>query len=174
MAHYNLLLAHYHSRNLYNLACFCDVKITHYTTKTLLNFVEICLPIHCHTISVLPLYFHVHILCTLYQNLTILEIIYVNFPMNTPSLGQLIKLWTITASMFCTYLDGLSLLWFFTFSFMNLQLLHIYIDSIVFYVYTIAFLTLVSLLKDGNDHDDWLSCHNIIRIIVKTYMITTM
>ena len=78
MAHYNLLLAYYHSRNSYNLACLCDIKITHYMDKTLLNFVEICFPIHCHTISVLSLYFHVCILCALYQNLTSLEIIYVN------------------------------------------------------------------------------------------------
>ena len=74
MAHYNLPLAHYHSRNLYNLACLSNIKITHYTTTTLLDFVEICFPLHCHTISVLSLYFHVHILCALHQNLTILEI----------------------------------------------------------------------------------------------------
>ena len=78
MAHYNLLLAHYHSRNSYNLTCLRDVKITHYTNKSLLNFVEICFPIHYRTISVLSLYFHVSILYTLYQNLTNLEIIYVN------------------------------------------------------------------------------------------------
>ena len=74
MAHYNHPLVHYHSRNLYNLACLHDIKITHYTTKTLLDFLDICFSIHCHTISVLSLYFHVHILHTLYQNLTILEI----------------------------------------------------------------------------------------------------
>ena len=113
MAHYNLWLAHYHSRNLYNFACLHDIKMNHYTTKTLLNFVEICFSIHCHTISVLPLYFHVHILCALYQNLTILEIIYVNFPWSTTSLGWSIKLWNITASMFCTYCDDLPLLQFF-------------------------------------------------------------
>ena len=95
MAHYHFLLADYHSRNLFNLACLHYVKITPYTAKILLDFVEICFPIHCHTISVLPLYFHDHILCTLYQNLTILDIIYVNFPLSTTSLGQLIKPWTI-------------------------------------------------------------------------------
>ena len=180
MAHYNLLRAHYHSRNLYNLACFCDIKITCYTTKTLLDFVEICFPIHCHTISVLPLYFHVHILCTLYQNLTILEIIYVNFPLSTTSLGWSIKLWTITASMLHKYLDGLPLLQFFD------GLLFFFSiwspwgicsscnNTIVFYVYTIAFLTLVSLLRDCTSHDDWLPFHNVIRIFKKTYMIMTM
>ena len=74
MTHYNFPLAHYHSRNLDNLPCLHNAKITHYTATTLLNFVEICFPIHCHTISVLSLYFHVHILCALYQNLTTLEI----------------------------------------------------------------------------------------------------
>ena len=78
MAHYHLPLTHYHSRNSYNLACLCNVKITCYTNKTLLNFVEICFHIHCHTISVLSLYFHVCISCALYQNLTNLKIIYVD------------------------------------------------------------------------------------------------
>ena len=122
MAHYNLPLAHYHSRNSYNLTCLCDVKITHYTAKTLLNFVEICFPIHCHTISVLSLYFHVHILCTLYQNLTILEIIYVNFPSSITSLGQSIRPWTISASMFHKYLDSLPLLGFFDGSLFSLSI----------------------------------------------------
>ena len=113
MAHYHFLLAHYHSRNSYNLTCLHDIKITRYTTKTLLNFVEICFPMHCHAISVLSLYFYVHILCTLYQNLIILEIIIVNFPLSTTSLGQSIRPWTVTASMFCKYLDSLPLLQFF-------------------------------------------------------------
>ena len=33
MAHHNFWLAHYHSKNLYSLACLHDVKITHYTIK---------------------------------------------------------------------------------------------------------------------------------------------
>ena len=53
---------------------FATSKITHYTAKILLDFVEICSTIHCYTISISSLYAHVHILCTLYQNLTILEI----------------------------------------------------------------------------------------------------
>ena len=53
---------------------FVTSKITHYTAKTLLDFVKICFTIYCYTISVFSLYFHVHILCALYQNLTILEI----------------------------------------------------------------------------------------------------
>ena len=77
MAHYNpplfIIIP-----GIHNLACLCDVKITCFTDKTLLDFVEIYFPIHCYTISVLSLYSHGHILCVLYQNLTNLEIIYVN------------------------------------------------------------------------------------------------
>ena len=77
MAHYILLLL-ISIPGIHNLACLFDVKITRYTDKALLNFVEIYFSIHCYTISALSLYFHVHILCTLYENLTNLEIIYVN------------------------------------------------------------------------------------------------
>ena len=49
------------------LHAFVTSKITCYTAKTLLDFVEICFTIHCYTISGFSLYFHVHILCTLCQ-----------------------------------------------------------------------------------------------------------
>ena len=75
MAHYNFPLLII-IPGIHNLACCHDIKITCYTDRTLLNFVEIYPPIHCYTIPILLLYFHGHILCTLYQNLTNLEIIY--------------------------------------------------------------------------------------------------
>ena len=77
MAHYNLLLLII-ILGIHNLACLYNIKITHYTDKTLLDFVEIYFPVHCYTISILSLYFHVYILCALYKNLTNLEIIYFN------------------------------------------------------------------------------------------------
>ena len=39
MAHYNLLLLII-IPGIHNLTCFCDVKITRYTDRTLLDFVE--------------------------------------------------------------------------------------------------------------------------------------
>ena len=75
MAHYNFLLLII-IPEIHNLTCLHDNKITCYTDKTLLDFVEIYSLIHCYTTPILSLYFHDHILCTLYQNLTNLEIIY--------------------------------------------------------------------------------------------------
>ena len=75
MAHYNFLLIII-IPGIHSLACLHDNNITHYTNKTLLDFVEIYSPIHCYTIPILSLYFHDHILCALYQNLIHLEIIY--------------------------------------------------------------------------------------------------
>ena len=75
MAHYNLLLLII-IPGIHNLACLHDNKITHYTDKALLDFVEIYSLIHCYTIPILSLYFHDDILCALYQNMTNLEIIY--------------------------------------------------------------------------------------------------
>ena len=49
----------------HSLACLHDDKITHYTNKTLLNFIKIYFSIHCYIVSILSLYFHVHILCAL-------------------------------------------------------------------------------------------------------------
>ena len=43
MAHYNFLLLIIIA-GIYSLACLCDDKITCYTDKTLLNFVEIYFP----------------------------------------------------------------------------------------------------------------------------------
>ena len=62
MAHYNFLLFII-IPGIHNLTCLHNDKITHYTDRTLLNFVEIYFPIHCYTISILSLYFYVHILC---------------------------------------------------------------------------------------------------------------
>ena len=68
MAHYNFPLLII-IPGIHSLACLHDDKITHYTDKTLLDFVEIYFPIHCYTISIFSLYFHVHILCILYNKL---------------------------------------------------------------------------------------------------------
>ena len=74
MAHYNVPLLII-IPEIHNLECLYDDKITHYTNKTLLNFVEI----YSQYIAILYLLYHytsmIHILCTLCQNLTNLEII---------------------------------------------------------------------------------------------------
>ena len=64
MVHYNPLLVHYHSRNLYNLACLCMPRSLIYTTTILLDFVEICfystLPHYICFITVFPCSYLMH------------------------------------------------------------------------------------------------------------------
>ena len=70
MAHYHFPLAHYHSRNLHNLTCLCNVKITCYTTKTLLDFVEFVsstLPHYICFTTVFPCTYLMHFVSKLNQ-----------------------------------------------------------------------------------------------------------
>ena len=97
MAHYNFLLLII-ILGIHNLACLPDDKIACSINKTLLDFVKIYFPIHCHTISILSLYFHVHILC-IYTKLHQLREYFMLI------IDQSIRQGTITASMFHKMLD---------------------------------------------------------------------
>ena len=75
MVHYNFPLLII-IPGIHSLACLCDDKITRYTNKTFLDFVEIYFSTHCYTVSILSLCSYLMHFMPSFINL---EIIYVNY-----------------------------------------------------------------------------------------------